>query len=80
MPNIKQTISKPYEYGNDFSMSDFNSNINQFQDNQLPGFMGNIFDSNIGYKAPKVPQPTYEMDYSNQMGQGMSKANMKHQK
>lgn len=73
-------ISKPYDYGNDFHVPDFNSNINQFQDNQSSGIMGNMFDSNMGYKAPKIPQSTYEMDYTNQMAQGISKVALKNQK
>lgn len=59
MPNMKQMISKPYDFASDFNMNEFSSNINQFQDNQAPGFINNMFDANMGYKPPMIPQPSY---------------------
>lgn len=56
---MKQMISKPYDFASDFNMNEFSSNINQFQDNQAPGFMNNMFDANMGYKPPMIPQPSY---------------------
>lgn len=56
---MKQMISKPYDFAPDFNMPDFNSSMNQFQENQTPGFMNNMFDPNMGFKAQKIPQPSY---------------------
>ncbi len=62
MPNMKQMISKPYDFAPDFNINEFSSNMNQFQDNQAPGFMNNMnnmFDPNMGYKPPKIPQASF---------------------